>query len=131
MKLGSVQQIIHALNDDAAFRTLSRLGYRPIVPITAAQFGDAALRESLVREKGMQVLQFHSDEHPETPVDVFAAEPFPFDAEYDRALVRDLAGAGPIRFVSLVTLIQMKESAGRPEDRIDIDNLRLLQSDNG
>jgi hypothetical protein len=108
-----------------AFEALGRVGYRPAVPITAEGFADAGQRERWIREKHMRVLQFWSDEHRETPLDVFVKEPFAFDTEYERSLVRELAGAGPVRFVSARTLIRMKESAGRPEDRIDVDHLRM------
>lgn len=116
-------------NVSAAFGALESLGYRPLVPITAMEFGDASLRETLVREKGMQVLQFWSDEHRETPVDVFASDPFPFAEEYKRSTVKELAGAGVVRLVSISTLISMKEQAGRPQDRIDIEHLRVLLED--
>ncbi len=78
-----------------------------------------------VREKNMRVLRFYSDAHRETTVDVFASEPFPFAEEYQRAVVRELAGIGGIRVVSLPTLIRMKQEAGRPQDLADVDNLRL------
>lgn len=58
-------------------------------------------------------------------MNVFASEPFPFDEEYDRAVIRELAGIGGIRVVSLPTLMRMKEAAGRPQDLADLDNLRL------
>ena len=61
-----------------AFEALATLGYRPRIPITAAQFADPVLRETWIREKEMKVLQFFSDEHRETPVDVFVIEPFDF-----------------------------------------------------
>jgi hypothetical protein len=112
-----------------AFAALAALGYHPIVPVTASQFADEAVRTSWVRDKGMQVLQFFSDAHPETPVDVFAAEPFPFDGECAQAMVKELEGSGPVRFVSLATLIRMKEMVGRPEDRLDVANLRMRQED--
>ena len=63
-------------NIERAFTALGALGFRPNVPITASQLADRATREGWIREKGMQVLQFWSDGHPETPVDVFVAEPF-------------------------------------------------------
>ncbi len=66
-----------------------------------------------------------SERHRETPVDVFVTEPFPFDEEYSRALVKPL-GAVPVRFVSIPSLIRMKEIAGRAQDRIDIEYLRKL-----
>lgn len=118
-------------NIEPAFAALAGLGYRPTVPITSTQFADAALRESWIREKGMQVLQFWSDRHRETPVDVFVTEPFPFQEEYDRALVKPLHGATGVRFVSIPTLIRMKEAAGRAQDRIDIEHLRMILEDDG
>ena len=108
-----------------AFAALALVGYEPTVPVAAEQFGDAVIRESWVRDKNMRVLRFHSDEHFDTPVDVFASEPFAFDEEYDRAVIRELAGIGGVRVVSLSTLMRMKEAAGRPQDHADIDNLRL------
>ena len=107
------------------FGALASVGYRPAVPVSATEFGDATVRETWVHEKNMRVLRFHSDEHWETPVDVFVSEPFPFDEEYDRAVIRELAGIGGIRVVSLRTLMRMKEAAGRPQDLADLDNLRL------
>jgi flagellar assembly factor FliW len=71
----------------------------------------------------MQVLQFWSDAHRETSVDVFVTEPFSFDEEYERALITPLHEKLPIRFVSLPTLIRMKQQADRPQDRADIEQL--------
>ena len=55
------------------------------------------------------------DAHRETPIDLFVAEPFPFDEEYQRALIKPLYAALEVRFVSISTLIRMKELAGRPQ----------------
>ena len=82
-------------------------------------------RSSWEREKGMTVLNFWSEQHRDTPVDVFVTEPFDFEAEYGRALVKPL-GLVEVRFVSIPSLIRMKETAGRPQDKIDIDYLRKL-----
>jgi hypothetical protein len=116
-------------NTQALFTALESIGYRPIVPVTAAQFGDAELRETLIREKNMRVLQFFSDQHRETPVDVFVFMPFPFEAEYERAMNKPLTPTLHVPFVSLRTLIEMKEAVGRTQDRIDVENLRLLMPD--
>jgi hypothetical protein len=123
-----VIQLIPA-NIEKTFTALASLGYRPIVPITMAQFANGVLRESWIRDKGMQVLQFWSDAHRETSVDVFVSEPFPFEDEYERALIRPLHQSLPIRFVSLATLIRMKREADRPQDRADIEQLSLQRSD--
>jgi hypothetical protein len=114
-------------NIERAFSALTSLGYRPIVPVTMNQFANQALRESWIRDKGMQVLQFWSDSHKETSVDVFVNEPFAFEEEYAHALVKPLHDALPVRFVSLATLIRMKQDAGRPQDLADIEQLRMGQ----
>ena len=114
-----------------AFEALKALGYRPIVPVTGAEFADEETREGWIRDKGMQVLQLWSRSHPETPIDLFVREPFAFDEEYDRALVKPLHAEIPVRFVSIPTLIRMKEAANREQDRIDVEHLRLRLEDDG
>jgi len=113
MKLGSFDALVHALQT-AGVRYLD-----------AADFADPGKRSAWVQEKGMTVLNFWSEQHRDTPVDVFVTEPFDFDAEYARALVKRL-GSIEVRFVSIPSLIRMKEIAGRPQDKIDIEYLRKL-----
>jgi hypothetical protein len=112
-------------NIESAFAALEAIGYRPIVPITATDFADPAKRAAWVRDKRMTVLNFWSESHRDTPIDVFVTEPFDFEAEYARALVKPL-GPVAVRFVSIPTLIRMKEAAGRAQDKIDIEYLRKL-----
>lgn len=116
-------------NIERTFAALSNLGYRPMVPITAVQFSDTAQRESWINNKGMKVLQFWSDTHRETPVDVFVIEPFDFNDEFDKSSAKFLGGIA-VHFVSIPTLIRMKEVAGRTQDKLDIDELLLLYPDN-
>ena len=74
----------------------------------------------------MKVLQFWSDKHPETPVDVLIDMPFDFAVELADATWKDLRDIGPIPVVKLSTLLQLKRAANREQDRIDLENLRLL-----
>lgn len=113
----------------SALDALGSLGYRPALPVAVQQFADPVERERWVKEKGMQVFQLWSDRHPETPIDIFAQAPFGFDEEYAQALVKPLYGEIEVRFVSIPTLIRMKEAAGREQDRIDIENLRMRLKD--
>jgi len=106
------------------FEALATLGYKPLVPITAEQFADQKLRESWIRDKGMQVLQFWSDEHIETPVGVFVTEPFNFNEEYNQSMDKPLGDGKSVHFVTIPTLIKMKESAARPQDLLDIEFLK-------
>jgi hypothetical protein len=117
-------------NIERAFAALESLGYRPLVPVSAAQFADAPTRGGWIREKGMVVLQFWSDAHRETPVDMFVNEPFDFEEEYRRSLAKPL-GNLEVRFVSAATLIRMKQEADRPQDRIDIGFLKKRLEDDG
>ena len=121
--------LVIALDPDnilRAFRTLAMLGYKPLVPITAGQFANAELRGQWIREKGMKVLNFFSDLHRETNIDVFVAEPFDFDREHANALQGELAPALRVRFVSLPALIAMKEPASRPQALDAIQQLRWI-----
>ncbi len=119
-------------NIKRAFAALGELGYRPNVPVTGEQFANPEQRQSWIDNKGMQVLQLWSDAHRETPIDIFVTEPFPFEEEYQRALIKPLYGEIEVRFVSIPTLIRMKQLADRAQDHIDIENLRrILEEDNG
>jgi len=116
-------------NIQPTFKALAGLGYRPTVPVTAEQFSDAAHRARWIREKGMQVLNFHSDLHRPFTVDVFVSEPFDFESEYEAAMQGELAPGLTVRFVSIPSLIAMKQLANRPRDLDDIEHLRLIMEE--
>lgn len=109
-----------------AFAAFAALGYRPIVPVSSEAFADERSRRALVDAKGMTVLHFHSDAHPETPIDLFATEPFDVEAELATALVEDIAPGVALPIVRLETLLRMKAEAGRPQDLADIAELRRV-----
>lgn len=112
-----------------AFRALASLGYQPRVPVTAEQFADEAQRRQWISEKGMTVLNFHSDRHRETPLDIFVTEPFNFDSEYEAAPKQEIGPGLFVRFVSILSLIAMKEVANRPIDGDDIQHLRWIMEE--
>ncbi|MGH7593285.1 MAG: hypothetical protein ACRELE_05475 [Gemmatimonadales bacterium] len=72
----------------------------------------------------MAVLAFDSDQHRETPVDLFVTVPFDFDDEYRQATVVEIAPGVPIRIVRLAVLLAMKRTAGRPQDLAEMAELR-------
>jgi hypothetical protein len=118
--------LVVRLEPDAIRRTfaaLASLGYRPIVPVTAEAFADERSRRALIDEKGMTVLHFHSDAHPETPIDLFATEPFDVAQERQAALVEEIAPGVALPILRLETLLRMKIEAGRPQDLADIAEL--------
>ena len=113
-------------NVEATFRALASIGYQPIVPVTAQSLADPLERRRWISEKGMQVLNFFSDQHKATAVDIFVVEPFDFQTEYDGALVANIGADLQARFISIQSLILMKEAAGRPRDLDDAQHLRWI-----
>ena len=77
----------------------------------------------------MKVLNFFSDRHRETSVDVFVTEPFHFERESMKAMQGELAPGLNVPFVSLPTLIAMKEVANRPRDIDDVQHLKWIQEE--
>jgi hypothetical protein len=120
---------LDADNIHGAFDALAKIGYRPIVPISAEQFANEKQRRRWSVEKGMQVLNFVADAFPETSVDVFVQEPFDFRKELGSAMTGEMLPGVPVQFVSIETLIRMKQAAGRLRDQDDIQHLRLILDD--
>jgi hypothetical protein len=110
-----------------ALDILATLGYRPRVPVTSVQFADQELRETWIKEKGMVVLNLWSDERKETPIDIFVREPFDFDSEWAVAPRFQLAESIDIAVVTLPTLLRLKQTAGRPRDLVDIEELTTIE----
>jgi len=114
----------------SCFKALEEIGYRPTVPISAEQFADPDLRQRWQGEKHMRVLQFWSDDYPDTKLDIFLDSPFDFDLEWKNSKrVSAQPHANEIRFASIPALIKMKQVAGRPRDLIDIEYLEKLLED--
>jgi hypothetical protein len=110
-------------NVAAALRALRSLGYRPVLPVRMEDFADPGQRGEWVAERDLQVFSLVSDEHPDTTVDLFATEPFDFDAEYEQGLEVEVAPGVPLRYVRLTTLIAMKQATGRGRDADDVEHL--------
>lgn len=119
---------LDAASIQKAFVALAGIGYLPRVPITAAEFADPSKRAEWIEEKGMKVLNFFSDQHKETMLDVFITEPFDFALEYEAALKENTSEGTPIRVLQLPALLKMKREAGRLQDLADIDRLTLLHN---
>lgn len=106
-----------------AIEALATLGYRPRAPVAFEEFADPARRRAWQEEKGMTVFSLQSPSHSLTELDLFLEPPFDFERAYADA-IRQGVGAGEVAtFVSRSDLIAMKRAAGRPQDRIDVDEL--------
>jgi len=118
---------LETTNLRAALNGLAEIGYRLAIPVSPDDFANASKRETWRAEKGMIVLKLWSDDHRRTPIDIFVYEPFDFDAEYQRSMFSELGNGLSARVVGLEALIQMKSEAGRPQDLLDIEELRRVE----
>ncbi len=115
------------VNAALGLNTLLAIGYQMAIPAKPDEFADAEIREDWRRSKQMIVLKLWSDEHQRTPVDIFVYEPFEFAAESKVADMLEVCPGLPAPVVSLATLLEMKRSAGRPQDLIDIEELQRMR----
>lgn len=113
-----------------ALDVLADLGFRPVLPVPADAFADAEARERWHRDRNMEVFSLASDQARLT-IDLFVREPFAFDAEWASALRVELSPGLSVPFVALDTLIRMKERAGRPRDRDDVEHLEWIRRRKG
>lgn len=113
-------------NIDKFFETVAKLGYRPRLPVTKEEFQDKHKRNEWIKTKNMTVFSFFHSSKPMKTIDVFIKEPIRFEVmakDIAKIKVKDII----IPTLSIKHLIQLKEKAGRPEDRIDIANLKIIQ----
>lgn len=109
-----------------AIDALVGMGLRPAAPVDPAGFAEPATRASWIAERGMLVFSLRDPEDPLRQVDLFVDEPIPFEELWTRAVLVPLDPV-PVRVASIPDLIMMKELAGRPLDRDDIENLRRIR----
>lgn len=114
-----------------ALAALTAIGYRPKIPVTAADFADPAKRQAWVREKGMVVFQLISERFRFEPLDVFVTEPFDFETEYALAVWKQVNADVAVPIVSVKQLLDMKRAAARPQDLADIAEILSLNRDEG
>ena len=118
-------------NVQRALAALSKLGYRPRAPVPMEQFADADMRRRWIAEKGLTVFSLHSDIHPATEVDLFVDNPIDFQKAHLAAHRIHMADSIDVPFVSYDDLIAMKRRAGRPQDLLDIESLKLIKDADG
>jgi hypothetical protein len=113
-------------NVRVALAALKALEYRPMVPVAIEEFADEGKRREWHEDRNMEVFALFSDRFPRTPVDLFVDEPFDFEEALADSVTGELAPGLRIRLAGIATLIRMKEAAGRPRDRDDVEHLRGL-----
>lgn len=110
----------------AGLNALASADYHMSIPVTREDFADSEKRERWRKEKNMIVLRMWSDSHRRTPVDVFIYEPFDFRNEYAGAEWLPMKNDMLVPVVGFETLLKMKEECGRPQDLIDVIELKRI-----
>lgn len=114
-------------NAALGLNTLLAIGYKMAIPAQPAEFANPETRENWRHSKRMIVLKLWSDQHRRTPVDIFVYEPFVFAEESTVATALEVCPGVLAPVVSLPTLLEMKRTAGRPQDLIDIEELQRMR----
>jgi len=83
-----------------AIEALSALGLRPRLPVAAADFADAAIRQTWIDDRNLQVFSLHDPDDPRREVDLFAKAPLPFEDLYAESVSIDV-GEGSVRIAPL------------------------------
>lgn len=107
--------------------SLLGLGFKSRLPVDPLSFADARQRQEWVETKNLQVFTLLDPQNPAFAVDIFARSPVAFDELYARSVVLTIQGHRT-RVCSLIDLIDMKLKAGRAQDVLDVENLRLIQA---
>jgi hypothetical protein len=105
--------------------TLVGLGLEPRAPVDPLGFAEPSQRAAWIKEKNMEVFSMWSRKDPMLIVDLFVEEPIPFEDLWARSLVVPL-GSISVRVAAIADLISMKLRAGRPQDLLDIEELRRI-----
>ena len=122
--------LILDLEDDNARRALSALsglGYRPRAPVALEQFADSSARARWAEEKGLTVFSLYSPEHQATEIDLFVESPLEFEKAYQTAVKLEVAPGVVATFVGYDDLVELKRRAARPQDVIDLEQLRAIK----
>jgi len=110
---------------EAAVDLLWSLGARPRIPEPVERIRDVEQVRRWRREKGMLALNFHTTDGS-TEVDLLVGESDAFDELRQRAVAVKV-DQRTFLVASIDDLISMKQRAGRPQDLLDIAELRNIQ----
>jgi predicted nucleotidyltransferase len=111
---------------EAAIDLLYSLGAHPRIPEPRERLRDVEHVQRWRREKGMLALNFRTPDGS-VEVDLLVSESDRFNALRERA-VKVTVDARTFLVASIDDLVGMKESAGRPQDVLDVAQLKDIKS---
>ena len=103
-----------------------RFDLPPVLPAVIESSKNAALIDQWFREKGMLAFSLRAPQAAGSVIDVLVRPEVPFDELHAEAVTVTLFGR-PVKIASIAHLIEMKRSANRLKDRIDIGALEKSQ----
>jgi len=112
-------------NIEKFISAIDELGYKPKIPADPKDFSSPEKRKEWIEEKGMRVFSFWHPERPFEIVDVFIANPIPFEEMEKEKTIKKAKGF-EIPIPSLRHLVKLKRISGRPEDLRDIELLEKI-----
>ena len=116
---------LSAANMDRLVATLTRLGYKPMVPVDPAELKDPSKRKLWHDEKNMKVFSFVKTDEPKDVVDVMIYHPIDFEKCFDRRQTVSIQGQ-EVCVASAEDLLELKRAAGRNKDQIHIAALERI-----
>ncbi|MGB7218655.1 MAG: hypothetical protein WBD07_07590 [Vicinamibacterales bacterium] len=96
-------------------------------PVAFEEFADPKKRMEWARDKGLSVFSLYSPAHALTEIDLFVEPPLDFDLAYQGATRAEVAPGVEATFIGLRDLMRLKQGAARPQDLLDLENLRALR----
>jgi hypothetical protein len=112
-----------------AVASLESLGYRPRAPVAFAEFADPQKRAQWVRDKNLTVFSLYSPQHALTEIDLFVEPPLDFETAYRDAVRKEVAPGVAATFIGIQDLRRLKQRAGRPQDLLDLEKLKSLDTE--
>lgn len=115
----NLEKFIHAADS---------LQLQPVLPIVLSDLLDAGKRDLWARDRNMIAFALRPSQADGPTVDILIDPPIDIETALGRAVTRDLGSTRAV-VASIEDMIQLKENAGRAQDKADIDHLRRLRDE--
>jgi len=112
-------------NLEKVYDILTRLNYRTKTPIKKEEFVEKEKLRKLAKEKNMKVVSFYNLKDPLRVIDVCVNLPRIPEVLTRRKYIKVKNLTIPI--ISIDDLIEMKKTLARPQDLIDVENLKKIK----
>ena len=106
---------------------LKRIGFERRIPAPIEGLADPATRRLWTTKRNMKVYSFHERSAKSRVVDVMVKPLADFNDAYRRRVIKRAWGVS-IPVVPLDVLRRLKKAAGRPQDLLDLGELRQLDA---